>query len=186
MNRRGSNTWLVAVLALAVGFLVALLLFGNDDNNNSSAVVATTGATTATTTQGSGASAAPATTTTGSTTSSSTTAQPGAGAPQQPEPTVGSCIALWNQTNNRGNQTFVVNLMAHQPIRVHVGLTANVPPKCLITIVANNGDAYVFPEGGGGTYPYAQAPGSSAGSALPAAQKTSNALEQSDGTLKAR
>ena len=53
-------------------------------------------------------------------------------------------------------------------------------------LVANNGDAYVFPEGGGGTYPYAQAPGKTAGSGLPAAQKTSNALEQGDGTLKAR
>jgi hypothetical protein len=187
MDRRGSNTWLVAVLALAVGFLVALLIFGGD-NNNSSALVDTTSATTATTTQDIGTSGTPATsgTTTGATTTSTTTAQPGAGAPQQQQPTVDSCIALWNQANNRGNQTFVVNLMSQQPIRVHVGLTANVPRECLVTIVANNGDAYVFPEGGGGTYPYAQAPGKSDASSLPAAQKTSDALEQSDGTLKAR
>jgi hypothetical protein len=76
--------------------------------------------------------------------------------------------------------------MTREPIRVHVGVTSDVPPKCLITVVANNGDAYVFPAAGGTTYPYAQAPGRTSGSTLPAAQKTSNALEQRDGTLAAR
>jgi hypothetical protein len=69
---------------------------------------------------------------------------------------------------------------------VHVGVTTDVPPECLVTIVANDGKAYVLPEGGGTTFPYAAAPGSTDSSSLPAAQKTSNALEQGDGTLKAR
>jgi hypothetical protein len=93
---------------------------------------------------------------------------------------------LWNQPSNRGAQTFLINLASRQPIRVHVGVTTSVPPKCLVTIVANNGDAYTFPEGGGTTYPYALAPGQTSSSSLPAAQKTSNALEQRDGTLTAR
>jgi hypothetical protein len=78
---------------------------------------------------------------------------------------------------------FLVNIASQQPVRVHVGVTTDVPPECLVTIVANNGDAYTFPEGGGSTYPYAPAPGTTNGSSLPAAQKTSNALEQRDGTL---
>jgi hypothetical protein len=99
---------------------------------------------------------------------------------------VGSCVDLWNQANNRGNQTFLVNVMSQQPVRVNVGVTSDVPPKCLITITANNGKSYVFPEGGGTTFPYATVPGATDSSSLPAAQKTSNALEQRDGTLTAR
>ena len=177
---RRNNTWLVAVLAIAVGFLVALLIFGGNDNKNSSATVATTSTTA--TTQG---TTSPTQTTSSGTTSTTTTttATP---APGNPQATTGACIDLWNQANNRGNQTFLVNLFSRQPIRVHVGNTADVPPKCLVTVVANNGDAYVFPEGGGTTYPYAQVPAATPSQGLPAAQKVSNALEQSDGTLKAR
>jgi hypothetical protein len=181
MERRGSNTWLVAVLAVAVGFLAALLIFGGDDNKNSSAVVSATSTTSTTGQTGTGttATAGPGTTTTTATTGQTAT-------PQSPAATVPACIDLWNQANNRGNQTFLVNVFSQQPVRVHIGVTSDVPPKCLVTVVANNGDAYVFPEGGGTTYPYAQAPAKTPASSLPAAQKTSNALEQSDGTLKAR
>jgi hypothetical protein len=179
MERRGANTWLVAVLAIAVGFLAALLILGGDDN--SSTVSATSSATTTTqagTTSAQAAPGASTTTTTGTTTQGTT--------PASPEATVGSCVALWNQQNNRANQTFLVNIMSQQPIRVHVGATTDVPPQCLVTVVGNDGKAYVFPEGGGSTFPYATAPGSIDGSALPAAQKTSNALEQRDGTLQGR
>src|SRR4051794_18947996 len=179
MERRSSNTWIVAVLAIAVGFLAALLIFRGDDNNNSSATVATTGTTATTATNTS-----PTQTAATSTTTATATAQQAA--PASPQATTGSCLTLWNQANNRGNQTFLVNLFSQQPIRVHVGTTSDVPPKCLITVVGNNGDAWIFPEGGGSTYPYAQAPGKSAASGLPPAEKTSNALEQGDGTLKAR
>jgi cytoskeletal protein RodZ len=185
MDRRGSNTWLVAVLAVGVGFLAALLIFGSD-NNNSSATVSST-STTATAAGTTATSAAPTTTTTatpGTTTSSTTTAQ--GAAPQDPQRTAASCVALWNQPTNRGDQTFLVNVMSQQPIRVHVGLTSAVPAKCLVTIVGNDGSAYVFPEGGGTTFPYAQPPGSTRASTLPAAQRISNALEQRDGTLQAR
>ena len=180
MERRGANTWLVAVLAIAVGFLVALLIFGSGDDNNTSATVGSTNTTT-TTTQ-TGTSTSTSTPTTGTTT---TTTQQGT-APQTPDATLGSCVDLWNSQNNRPNQTFLVNVMSRQPVRVHVGVTSNVPPKCLVTVVGNDGSAYVFPEGGGSTFPYAAAPGSTDASSLPAAQKTSNALEQRDGTLAAR
>ncbi|MEA2494015.1 MAG: hypothetical protein QOJ29_1926 [Thermoleophilaceae bacterium] len=177
MERRGANTWLVAVLAIAVGFLVALLIFGNkDDGNNTAATVSTTGTTT--TSAGAETTATNGTTTTATTSSGAT--------PQPPEASVGNCINLWNQPNNRGNQTFLVNIMSQQAVRVHVGVTSDVPPQCLITVVANNGDAYVFPEGGGTTFPYATAPGKTDGGSLPPAQKTSNALEQRDGTLAGR
>lgn len=177
MDPRGANTWLVAVLALAVGFLVALLIFGGDDNDNAASTTAAQ--TTSTTTSQTGTT--PATTTTNST----TTTQQGT-TPTSPEASVGNCVNLWNQPNNRPNQTFLVNVMSQQPVRVHVGATTNVPPECLVTIVANDGKAYVFPEGGGNTFPYSAAPGATDASKLPAAQKTSNALEQRDGTLQAR
>ena len=181
MERRGANTWLVAALAIAVGFLAALLLLGGDDNENSSATVSTTNATT---TQA-GSDTTTATATPGTSTTTTTATQQGT-APQSPEATVASCIALWNQPNNRGNQTFLANLVSQQPVRVHAGATSDVPARCLMTIIANDGKASVFPEGGGTTFPYAIAPGATDGSALPAAQKTSNALEEGDGTLKAR
>jgi hypothetical protein len=174
MERRGSNTWLVAVLALAVGFLAAVLILGSDNSKNSSATVSN-GTTVATTT-----SAATPGTTAGTTTTSTTQTT---ATPQSPPASVPACISLWNQPTNRGAQVFLVNIASQQPVRVHVGVTTDVPPECLVTIVANNGDAYTFPEGGGSTYPYAPAPGTTSGSSLPAAQKTSNALEQRDGTL---
>src|SRR3954452_25087922 len=177
MEGRGSNTWLVAALALAVGFLGALLILGGKDNENTSATVSQTASTTMT--DSPGASAQPGT----------TTAAPGVTstgqAPATPPATTSSCIDLWNQTNNRGNQTFLVNVMSQQPIRVHVGVTTDVPPECLVTVVGNNGDAYVFPEGGGSTFPYAASPGKTDSGSLSTEQKTSNALEQRDGTLAA-
>jgi hypothetical protein len=186
MQRRGANTWLVAVLALAVGFLAALLIFGGNDNSNTAATVGSTTTTTAASGTTSAPGASGTTTATTSTATTSTTSTTQAAAPQDPQATVGGCINLWNQANNRGNQTFLANLIAQQPVRVHVGVTSDVPPRCLITVVANNGDAYVFPEAAGTNYPYAQAPGKTAASTLSAAQKISNALEQRDGTLAAR
>jgi len=180
MDRSGTNTWLVAALALAVGFLAALLIFGGNDNNNSSATVSQTTAAAGTGT-GAGttqAATTPATTTTATTATATT--------PTSPQPTEASCLDLWNQSTNRTNQVFLVNVMTRQAVRVHVGTTSDVPPKCLVTVVANDGSAYVFPEGGGTTYPYAQVPGSTPSSSLPSGQRISNALEQRDGTLAAR
>lgn len=185
MERRGNN-WLVAVLALAVGFLAALLIFGSGDNNNASETVPRTTTTTAGATQT--ATTQTTTTPTGTATTTSTTTTPAATttAPSSQPPTTATCMNLWNEPLNRVNQTFLVNVMSRQAVRVHVGVTTDVPPKCLVTIVGNDGTAYVFPGAGGTTYPYAQAAGSTPGSSLPAAQKISNALEQSDGTLAAR
>jgi hypothetical protein len=178
MDRRGSNTWLVAVLAIAVGFLAAALILGTGDSKNTSAAVSNE-----TTVATSPSPTTPGTTAATTTTSTTTEVTP---APQSPAASVPACISLWNQPTNRGAQVFLVNIASQQPVRVHVGVTTDVPPECLVTIVANNGDAYTFPEGGGTTYPYAQAPGTTSSSSLPAAQKTSNALEQRDGTLKER
>lgn len=183
MERRGANTWLVAALAIAVGFLAALLILGKDDNKNSSATVSST---TATTTQTDATDTTSTTGTNGTNTTSTTTATQQGTTPTTPEATTQNCINLWNQQNNRGNQTFLVNLMSNQAVRIHVGVTSDVPPKCLVTIIANDGRAYVFPEGGGTTFPYAIAPGGTDSSSLPAAQKISNALEEPDGTMKAR
>ncbi|HEX4734933.1 MAG TPA: hypothetical protein VH247_11000 [Thermoleophilaceae bacterium] len=181
MERRQAPTWLVAVLAVAVGFLAALLIFGgNDSSDNAGATIATTGATT----QAPGT--ATTTTNSGTSTTSTTTSTAQGTTPASPDATVGNCLNLWNQTNNRGDQTFLVNVMSQQPVRVHVGQTSDVPPQCLITIVTNDGKAYVFPEGGGTTFPYAPAPGATDAGSLPAAQKISNALEQRDGTLAPR
>src|SRR4051794_13838545 len=181
MERRGSNTWLVAVLAIAVGFLVALLIFGRDNNSDNAS--ATVGSTNATTTAAAGTDTSTTTAAPGTSTTTATTTQ--GTAPQDPAAALQSCVDLWNQANNRGNQTFLINVMSQQPVRVHVGVTSDVPPQCLVTVTANDGKAYVFPEGGT-TFPYAAAPGSTDSGSLPAAQKTSNALEERDGTLKAR
>jgi hypothetical protein len=162
---RSANTWLVAVLAIAVGFLVALLVVRGGSNKSTS----TTNTTVASGTK----------TATGTGTGTVT-------APVDPQASIASCVNLWNEPLNRGDQTYLVNIMAHQPVRVHVGLTGDLPPKCEVTVVANNGDAYVFAGAGGNTYPYAQAPGATDGSSLAAEQKISNALEQRDGTLSAR
>jgi hypothetical protein len=176
MERRGANNWLVAVLAGAVGFLAAALIFGTGDSNNSSATVSTPAAVGTATTE------TPAATGTTTSTQTATTTT----APPSPEATTASCIALWNQTNNRGPQTFLVNLASREPVRVNVGQTTGVPAGCFVTIVANDGTAYTFPPGGDTGYPYAPAAAQVPSSTLPAAQKTSNALEQRDGTLQAR
>lgn len=175
MERRdGIQVGLAIVAAAVIGFVVALLAFGKDDNSKNAAATSSTSATATT-----------ATTDTNGQTTSSTTTAPATTPETQPVDTA-SCINLWDQPNNRGAQTFLINVASQQPVRVHVGETTDVPPKCLVTIVANNGDAYVFPAAGGTTYPFAPAGGKTSASSLPAAQKTENALEQRDGTLQAR
>jgi hypothetical protein len=183
MRRSNLQVALAVMLAAVVGFIVALVAFGNDNGNNAAVV-------TSETTAGTGATAPATTTTTATGTSSGTTATgttttTGGATPTTPAPTVASCIQLWNEPANRGAQVYLINLASRQPIRVHVGQTTDVPPKCLITVIANNGDAYVFPAAAGTTYPYAPAPSTTNGSSLPAEQRKVNALAQSDGTLAA-
>jgi hypothetical protein len=192
MGRSNTQVAFAVLLAAVAGFVVALVAFGKDTGNNA-AVVTTNGTTTTATTGATAATTATTGTSTSSlgtsqsevqTTTTATTSTP-ATTPATGPPTVASCIALWNQANNRGAQTYMVNLAARQPIRVHVGETSEVPPKCLITVIANDGAAYVFPEGGGTTYPYAPAPSQTTGGSLPVEQRKANALEQRDGTLTA-
>jgi hypothetical protein len=174
MARRDVQTGLALVAAVAIGFAIALLVTGGDNGNNANVVTQNGTTTTVTTTTTSANGTTTTVTTTGSVATPTTAAPP-----------VASCIQLWNQATNRGAQTYLVNIAAQQPIRVHVGETSEVPPKCLVTVIANNGKAYVFPEGGGTTYPYAPGPSQTTGSALPAEQRKANALEQRDGTLTA-
>ena len=180
MQRREFQIGLALVVAIAVGFLIALVAFGGDNSNNANVVTtngtATTGATTAATT---------ATGTTPAQTTTTTTTTGATATPTTATPTVAGCIQLWNQPANRGAQTYLVNIASRQPIRVHVGESSEVPPKCLVTVVANDGTAYIFPEGGGTTYPYAPGPSQTTGGSLPAEQRKANALEQRDGTLAA-
>jgi hypothetical protein len=169
VERRDVQIGLAVIGAAVIGFAIALLVTGGGSDKTGSAVATTNGTITTTT------SVAPATGPTGAT---------GQTTPTTPTPTTASCIALWNEPANRGAQTFLINIASQQPIRVHVGESAEVPPKCLVTVVGNNGDAYVFPEGGGTAYPYSPGVGRTESSTLPAAQRTSNALEQRDGTLQ--
>ena len=186
MERPSTSTWLIAAIALVVGFLAALLILGgNDDNNTSATVTQTSAAVSQTSPATTQAGVSPATTPGAGTTSTTTTSTPGA-APQAPAASVQSCVDLWNQAANRPNQTFLANVMSQQPVRIHVGTTSDVPPQCLVTVVANDGKAYVFPAGGGSPFPYSAAPGGTDASSLPAAQKISNALEERDGTMKSR
>src|SRR5436190_19184846 len=98
MERRGPNTWIVAVLAIAVGFLAALLIVRGTNNDNST-VSATTAATATTTTTAAAG--------TGTATTSTTTTSGQSGTPTDPQPSIGSCVNLWNQSNNRGDQVFL-------------------------------------------------------------------------------
>jgi hypothetical protein len=174
MRGRELQIGLALVAAAGIGLLIGFLVFGGD-NGSSATVATTTGATTSATTTAAGAG-----------TTSATTTTTGAGtAPTTPAPTEASCIQLWNEPINRGAQTYVVNVASQQPIRVHVGETSEVPPKCLVTIIGNNGTAWVFAEAGGTTYPYTPSPSQTTGSSLPTEQRTANALEQRDGTLAA-
>jgi hypothetical protein len=178
VTRNDANTALLVIAALVIGFLVALLVFRDDDGGNAAVTGATTGTPATSTTTTSGTAAGTSTT---QTTTSGAASTPTSGAA-----TIGDCINLWNQPSNRGAQTFLINIASQQPVRVHVGETSDVPPQCLITIVGSGGDAWIFPEGGGSTYPYAPAPSRETASELPSEQRKSNALEQRDGTLTQR
>jgi cytoskeletal protein RodZ len=165
---------LAVIAAAAVGFVIALVAFNNDDNgDNASATVSQTTSSTTT---------APTATAPTSTTTSTT--GPTGPAPTQAVADFDACLELWNQPNNRAAQTFMANIASNQAVRINVGTTAEVPPKCLVRVIANNGDVYTFAEGGGATFPYAPSPGRGKLEDLSASQRRQNALEQPDGTLK--
>lgn len=173
-RRGGAQVGVAIVVAAAIGFLIALLVFGNDDEGtNVSATVETT-ATTGTT-----GATGPATTTQNGTTTTVTVTTPTQGAPS-----VGDCINLWNRETNKSAQTFLADIVANQAVRVNVGRTAQVPPECLITVIANDGNVYSFAEGGGATFPYNPTPARTKLEDIPPPQREQNALEQPGGTLQ--
>jgi hypothetical protein len=179
MQRSNFQVALWVLAAAAVGFVIALLIVGGNDNSGDQTNAGATNTTATTTTTGTTGTATGTTTTTSATTATGAT-------PTTPAATTTSCIGLWNGQGNRPAQTFLVNIASRQPIRVHVGQTSDTPPECLVTVIGNDGSAYVFPEGGGATFPYSPSPSTTDSKSLPAAQKTSNALEQRDGTLAER
>jgi hypothetical protein len=169
-DNRGFQVALAVIAAAAIGFLIALIAFGNDDNgSNVNATVSQT------TTSGP---------TAGTTTQNGTTTTVTVTTPTDPLPTVAGCIDLWNEPGNNAARTFMANLAASQAVRVHVGVTAQTPPECLVTVISNDGTVATFPEGGGRTFPYNPTPGRTTVDQIPATQRTQNALEQPDGTLK--
>jgi hypothetical protein len=181
--RRDFQLGLALVAAAAIGFAVALLALNKNDSTSTSAVVTTSGATSGTVVTSTTAT----TGTAGATTSTTTTTATGTvTAPQTQPPTTATCVQLWNTPANRGAKTSLRTIASQQPVRVHVGETAEVPARCLVTVIANNGDAYIYTEGGGATYPYAPQPSRTTAASLPPAQRAANALEQGDGTLQAR
>jgi hypothetical protein len=176
MRRRDLQVGLAVLIAAALGFVVALILLRDDSTKNAAAVVTTNGTVTTTT-------ATTTTTTPPGTTAVTTTT---ATTPRDMLPTTASCVALWNEPANSAARLSLRTIASSQPVRVHVGQSADVPPECLITVIANNGDAYIYAEGGGATYPYAPQPGKTTSSSLHPEQRTANALEQGDGSLQAR
>jgi hypothetical protein len=172
MRRRDLQIALSLLLAAALGVAVALI--ATNDNNSTTTTAAATSTTSVTVTTG-----ANGTTTTTTNTVTNTT-------PQDPLPSTTSCVALWNEPTNSAARTALAAIVTREPVRVHVGMTADVPPQCLITVIANSGVAYEFAEGGGATYPYAPLPAKTSAASLPPAQRTVNALAQNDGTLEAR
>lgn len=176
---------LTVVLAAAAGFAIALAL--KDDNSSPQpAAVVTTGTNGTTTTTAATNTTTSATTGVSGTTTTTTTTTGTQTTTRNPLPTKDGCIALWNQSNNSAARISLHNIATQQPVRVHVGSSADVPPKCLITVIANNGDAYVYSEGGGATYPYSPQASKTNSSSLTFAQRAANALEQGDGTLTGR
>lgn len=173
-DNRGLQIALAVIAAAAIGFVIALVAFNNNDNaDNASATVSQTTATTT------------AATTTGQT----TTAVTGPTGPTGPAPTqraadFDACLGLWNEPTNRAAQTFLANIASNQAVRINIGQSAQVPPKCLVTVIGNNGEVSTFAEGGGTTFPYSPSPGRGNLNDLPPAQRKQNALEQPDGTLK--
>jgi hypothetical protein len=161
----GLQAALAIIAAAAIGFLIALIAFGSDDNGSN--VNATVSQTTTTGTDANGATTTVTVTT-----------------PTDPVPTVASCIDLWNQPTNNAARTFLANLAAGQAVRVNVGATAQVPPECLVTVIANDGTVATFPEGGGNTFPYNPTPGRTTVDKVPAKQRKVNALPESNGALK--
>jgi hypothetical protein len=177
MGNRNAQVAIVAVLAAVVGFAVAALVLGD----NSSTPADQTGAAvtdvqpqpTQTVVQPTG------------TDTTATTTQPDV-VPVDDVPSVATCIEIWNSANNTTPRDFLQTLQAEQAVRVNVGASNQVPPKCLVTIIANDGNVYRFPEGGGKSFPYTPEPGRADLAQLTPQERKANALAEPDGTLTAR
>jgi len=176
MESRDVQVVIAVILAGIVGFALATLLMDDDDEPAVDTVATTVQPTTATTPPPTG------TTPTATTPAPTGTDQ----VPTEEAPNDASCIELWNQENNTSPQAFVADLQNRQAIRVNVGATAQAPPKCLVTIIANDGSVYRFTEGAGRAFPYSPRPTRLQSSALSAEERQTDALSEEGGRLSAR
>ena len=179
MEKRDLQVVIAVVLAGIVGFALAALLMNDDDTEPVVEPAATTvqtapGTTTVTATT---ETAPPATETT-----TTPDRVPGAAEP----PTVASCLELWNRDNNGTPQSFLADVQNRQAVRVNVAASTQVPPKCLVTVIANDGTAYRFTEGAGQAFPYAPQPARLRLADLTAEQRETDALAEPGGKLTAR
>lgn len=173
MERRDVQVVIAVILAGIVGFGLATLLINDDDATVEPA---------ATTVQTASPTATATTTQTDPATTTTTDNVPG---PAEP-PTVASCVRIWNQDNNTAPQSFLADLQNRQAVRVNVGASSQVPPKCLISLIANDGTVYRFTEGAGQTFPYSPQPSRLRLADLSAAERETDALPESGGKLTPR
>jgi hypothetical protein len=171
MPERQVNAGVVlgALLALGLGVLIGYVIWGGSDTET--VTVTSTAATTAATTL---PTTGTTTTTTGTTTDR---------VPVSPQPTITGCISLWNRANNTAAQNFLRLREQEQAVRIHVGATAETPPKCLVTLIANDGTVFRFAEGGGTTFPYAPTPSRGRVEELTSTDRNVNAVAEPNGQL---
>lgn len=178
MESRDVQVVIAVILAGIVGFGLAVFLMSDDDAEPAAGTTVTTAQPTTTTT---------ATTTTPTTTATTTTTQTGTDrVPATQPPSDPTCIQLWNRSNNTAPQAFLADLQNRQAVRVNVGSTAQVPKKCLVTVIANDGAVYRFTEGAAAAFPYSPRPVRMESSALSAEDRATDALPETGGRLSPR
>ena len=179
MESRDVQVVIAVILAGIVGFGLAVFLMNDDDDAEPAAGTAAT--TVQQTTSTTGTTATAPTTTTTTTTQTETNGVPSAQPPTDP-----TCIQLWNRANNAAPQAFLADLQNRQAVRVNVGSTAQVPKKCLVTVIANDGNVYRFTEGAAAAFPYAPRPARLQSSALTPEERATDALPETGGRLSPR
>ena len=181
MEKRDVQVVIAVILAGITGFALATFLMDDDDEPTvQTAAIEEPGQTTTATTTSTPTSTAAEPTTPG------TTETPAGEVPATAPPTDASCIGLWNRANNSSPQAFVVDLQNRQAVRVNVGATAAAPPKCLVTVIANDGSVYRFTEGAAAAFPYSPRPARLQSASLSAKERETDALPSENGMLSPR
>ena len=184
MERRDVQVAIAVILAGIVGFALATLVMGSEDDEEP---LAETAATTVQETVPTATVPTSPSTQTTPTTTTPTTPTTTTDAPPGPTdaPTVASCVRIWNQPNNPAPQGFLADLQNRQAVRVNVGSTP-APRKCLVTLIANDGNVYRFTEGAGQSFPYSPQPARLQLTALSSEERQTDALAEAGGKLTER